>query len=155
MQRWTATSNGPYAPRPYYLRVTKDRAPDRATTYNIGDSGPGEADQRAVVDPSFLELVRLGIKAHDDPAIRNSLAVVDERLSVTTPNGTFWHRFSFDGYGETRRGGAWRSASPTRSETFGRAWPLFAGERGEYELAAGARRPRTCRRWRPRPTRAA
>ena len=141
VQRWTATSNGPYAPRPYYLRVTKDRAPDRATTYNIGDSGPGEADQRAVVDPSFLELVRLGIKAHDDPAIRNSVAVVDERLSVTTPNGTFWHRFSFDGYGETRRGGAWGIGKPDTFRTFGRAWPLFAGERGEYELAAG--RPAT------------
>src|SRR5687768_1066362 len=62
VERWTATTNGPYAPRPYYLRVTKDRAPDRPTTYNIGDSGPGEADQRAVVDPSFLELVRLGVK---------------------------------------------------------------------------------------------
>jgi hypothetical protein len=26
-------------------------------------------------------------------------------LRVDTPNGTFWHRFNFDGYGETRDGG--------------------------------------------------
>src|SRR4051794_15509018 len=25
VQRWTATGNGPYAPRPYYLRLTKDK----------------------------------------------------------------------------------------------------------------------------------
>jgi len=60
VQAWTATSNGPYAPRPYYLRLTKDRAPDRPTTYGTGDSGPSTADHRAVADPTFLELVRLG-----------------------------------------------------------------------------------------------
>ena len=26
---------------------------------------------------------------------------------MPTPNGTFWHRFSFDGYGETRTGAQW------------------------------------------------
>jgi glucoamylase len=49
------------------LRLTKDRAPNRATTYGSGDTGPSKADQRAVVDPSFLELVRLGVKS---PATR-------------------------------------------------------------------------------------
>ena len=29
VERWTATTNGPYAPKPYYLRVTKDRKPDQ------------------------------------------------------------------------------------------------------------------------------
>jgi GH15 family glucan-1,4-alpha-glucosidase len=137
VQAWTATSNGPYAPRPYYPRLTKDRAPDRATTYGAGDSGPSKADQRAVVDPTFLELVRLGVKRADDPVIVNTVSIVDQVLGVQTPNGPFWHRFTFDGYGETRAGAPWGIGKPDTFKTFGRAWPIFAGERGEYELASG------------------
>jgi glucoamylase len=90
-----------------------------------------------VVDPSFLELVRLGVKPADDPAIVQSLAVVDAQLQVETPNGRFWHRFDFDGYGETREGGPWVISEPETGQTLGRAWPLFAGERGEYALLMG------------------
>jgi glucoamylase len=139
VEGWTATTNGPYAPRPYYLRLTKDRRPDAPTTYSIGDGGPERADQRAVVDPSFLELVRLGVKRHDDPAIVNTVAVVDGQLRVQTPQGPLWHRFTFDGYGETRGGGDWDLSEPGSGRTLGRVWPIFAGERGEYELAAGRR----------------
>jgi glucoamylase len=137
VQGWTATSTGPYRPTPYYLRLTKDGKPDAGTTYKVGDGGPSNADQRTIVDPSFLELVRLGVKPADDPAIRASLAVVDQQLAVPTPNGTFWHRYTFDGYGETRAGENWRVTPDDSDLTLGRAWPIFAGERGEYELAAG------------------
>ena len=137
VQRWTATTNGPYSDEPYYLRLTKDRRPDRGTRYSIGDGGPKRADQRKVVDPSFLELVRLGVKRFDDPVILNTLAVVDERLGGQTPNGMFWHRYTYDGYGETRTGGGWRLTKEGSRQTFGRLWPIFAGERGEYELLAG------------------
>jgi glucoamylase len=133
VERWTATTNGPYSPRPYYLRITKDRKPNRGTTYSIGDSGPSKLDQRRVVDVSFLELVRLGVKRFDDPAILNTLQVVDRRLKA----GAFWHRFSFDGYGERRDGKSWRLFDEDTRTTLGRAWPIFAGERGEYELLAG------------------
>ena len=109
------------------------------TTYSIGDGGPSAADQRSVVDPSFLELVRLGIKPHDDQTVLNTLQVVDEQLGVDTPNGRFWHRFNFDGYGETETGGPWDLSDPDTFETIGRIWPIFAGERGEYELLAGKR----------------
>jgi glucoamylase len=134
---WTATTNGPYAPRPYYLRLTKDAQPNSGTKYSIGDGGPSAIDQRAVVDPSFLELVRLGLKRPDDHTVRNTIAVVDSQLGVGTPNGTFWHRFNHDGYGETREGGPWDISPPDTFRTLGRAWPIFAGERGEYEVAAG------------------
>ncbi len=136
----TVTTTGPYSDDPYYLRLTKDGEPDRGTTYAIGDGGPSAIDQRAVVDPSFLELVRLGVKPADDPIIRNTVAVVDEQLAVDTPNGTFWHRYTADGYGETLGGGPWRlleDDTPKKDRTYGRAWPIFAGERGEYELLAG------------------
>ncbi|MFL5841728.1 MAG: glycoside hydrolase family 15 protein [Thermoleophilaceae bacterium] len=137
VQGWTATTNGPYAPRPYYLRLTKDGNPDAATTYSIGDGGPSAADQRSIVDPSYLELVRLGVKPPDDPVIRNTVSVVDQQLGVTTSNAMFWHRFNFDGYGETREGGPCDISPPDTFRTIGRIWPIFAGERGEYELAAG------------------
>jgi glucoamylase len=78
--------------------------------------------------------VRLGVKRPDDPTIVNTANVVDARLKA----GSFWHRFSFDGYGEQRDGGPWRLFDDDTRKTLGRAWPIFAGERGgEYELLAG------------------
>jgi glucoamylase len=138
VESWTVTKTGPYSPNPYYLRLTKDGNPDAGTTYAIGDSGPSAVDQRAVVDPSFLELVRLGVKPAGDPIVRNTLAVVDRQLSYRTPRGRFWHRFTFDGYGETVDGAPWDFTFPADSRiTRGRGWPIFNGERGEYAVAAG------------------
>ncbi|ADO73125.1 Glucodextranase [Stigmatella aurantiaca DW4/3-1] len=134
---WTLTSNGPLAPHPYYLRITKDGNPNAGTSYSLGDGGPAAVDQRHVVDTSFLELVRLGVKPANHPAIVQTLPVVDAQLQVQTPQGPLWHRYDFDGYGETREGGEWVISEPGTGQTLGRAWPLFAGERGEYALAAG------------------
>jgi glucoamylase len=137
LDAWTLTTTGPYGST-YYLRLAKDGNPNAPTTYNVGDSGPANIDQRAVVDPSYLELVRLGIKAPKDPAILATLKVVDAQLAVTTPSGQFWHRYTGDGYGEGRDGSPWAVGQPPGSQTtVGRLWPIFAGERGEYELAAG------------------
>ena len=63
VERWTATTNGPYSPRPYYLRVTKNADPDVGTTYDLQDNYPTPVDQRRVVDQSFLGLVLLGREA--------------------------------------------------------------------------------------------
>jgi glucoamylase len=144
VDEWTYTTTGNYG-KGYYLRLTKDGNPNAPTTYSIGDSGP-TVDQRDVVDPSYLELVRLGIKRANDPHILSTLHVVDKQLGVDTPNGEFWHRFSFDGYGEQKDGSQWNFGFPANTTeplewknnvTIGRVWPIFAGERGEYELAAG------------------
>jgi len=95
-------------------------------------------DQRRVVDPSFLDLVRLGVLPADDPAVVNTLRVVDAQLGVRTARGFFWHRASFDGYGEKVDGSQWEIGLPNDSLiTRGRAWPLLNGERGEYQIAAG------------------
>ncbi|MEP6954770.1 MAG: glycoside hydrolase family 15 protein, partial [Solirubrobacteraceae bacterium] len=135
---WTVTTTGPYSPGPYFLRLTKDGNPNAAATYTIGDSGPANVDQRSVVDPSFLDIVRLGVLPADDPAVVNSLGVIDRELGVQTPRGLFWHRASFDGYGEKKDRAPWEFGLPDNSSiTLGRAWPLLNGERGEYELAAG------------------
>ena len=137
LKDWTVTTTGPLSDDPYFLRLTKDGDPDAGTTYSIGDGGPSAVDQRRVVDPSFLDLVRLGILPPDDADVRNTLEVVDADLKVTTPNGPFWHRFSFDGYGETRDGGEWGITEPDTGTTLGRGWPLLTGERGEYAVTAG------------------
>jgi glucoamylase len=140
LKGWTVTTTGPYSPEPYFLRLTKDGNPDAGTTYTIGDSGPSDVDQRRVVDPSFLDVVRLGVLPPGDPAVVNTLRVVDRQLGVPTARGFFWHRASFDGYGEKLDGSAWDYGLPDDSRiTRGRAWPLLNGERGEYLLAAGDR----------------
>jgi glucoamylase len=137
VKQWTRTTTGPLSSSPYYLRITKDGRPDRGTEYGIGDGGPSAVDQRRVVDPSFLDLVRLGLEEPDDPDVLSTLSVVDEDLRVETPHGPFWHRFSFDGYGEKRDGGQWDITEDDTRTTLGRAWPLLTGERGEYAVTAG------------------
>ena len=97
INQWTLTTNGPYGGS-YYPRLTKDGNPNAGTTYDVGDSGPSSIDQRAVVDPSFLEMVRLGVKAPSDPNILRTISVVDAHLSDSTPTGTFWHRYTGDGH---------------------------------------------------------
>jgi glucoamylase len=137
VKTWTVTTNGPLSTKPYFLRLTKDGDPNAATTYAIGDGGPTAIDQRRVVDPSFLDLVRFGILGPGDRAVRSSLPVIDRRLGVKTPNGRFWHRSSFDGYGETRTGREWTITDSGTFTTLGRAWPILTDERGEYAVTAG------------------
>lgn len=139
LSAWTVTTNGPLSKDPYFVRLTKDGNADAGTTYNLGNSSV-TADQRAVTDAGFLELVRLGIYPADDPVIRNSIKVTDAQISFTTPTGQFWHRYTKDGYGEKGDGSQWDFTFPPESRTtFGRLWPLLAGERGEYDLADGDR----------------
>ena len=97
------------------------------------------------MDPSFLELVRLGVKNANDPVVKNTVGVVDQQLSAGDASGRyFWHRFNFDGYGEKKDGSDWDIGFPpnptevwANNVTIGRNWPIFGGERGEYELLAG------------------
>jgi glucoamylase len=133
---WTVTTNGPLSSEPYYLRITDDGNANAGTQIQIADGGP-LIDQRRVLDPSFLDLVRLGVVDAADPAILNTLALIDAELGYDTANGRFWHRSSFDGYGEKADGSQWEPVEPASGETIGRGWPLLTGERGEYELAAG------------------
>jgi glucoamylase len=136
LERWTLTRNGPLSPEPYYLRITDDGDASSGAQIQIADGGP-LVDQRRVVDPSFLEMVRLGVKSADDPNIASTLRVIDRELMYETPNGPFWHRASFDGYGERPDGTQWEPVDPGSGATVGRGWPLLTGERGEYELLAG------------------
>ena len=86
---------------------------------------------QAVVSPDALALVRYGLRAADDPRIVNTVQVIDALLREQTATGPVWHRYNGDGYGEHDDG------SPFDGTGVGRGWPLLAGERGHYELAAG------------------
>jgi glucoamylase len=127
---WTYTTTGPLGDGRYYLRMDGDRHPNDGDPITLSDEG-GTYDERSIVDQSFLELVRLGIVPADDPHVAATLRVVDDQLEVRTPNGPFWRRYQHDGYGEFRDGDPWFLAGR------GRAWPILAGERGEYEVMAG------------------
>jgi glucoamylase len=136
LERYTVTTNGPLADTPYYLRITENGDANTGAQIQIADGGP-LVDQRQVVDPSFLEVVRLGVKSADDPNVISTLPVLDRELRYETANGPFWLRSSFDGYGEKRDGSQWEPVPAGSRLTIGRGWPLLTGERAEYLLAAG------------------
>jgi glucoamylase len=84
-----------------------------------------------LISPDALALVRFGIRAANDPRIRDTVTVIDALLKVETPTGPTWHRYNDDGYGEHSDG------APFDGTGIGRGWPLLTGERAHYELAAG------------------
>jgi glucoamylase len=86
---------------------------------------------RDVVSVDALALVRFGLRAADDPRIVNTVRVIDAKLRARTDTGPAWHRYNGDGYGEKENG------DPFDGIGVGRPWPLLAGERAHYELAAG------------------
>ena len=141
VEDWCATDTGSerHAETPYYLRITADGDPNSGRPRTIANDGP-TYDEREIVDGGFLELVRLGVKPADDPVVRNSVSVVDDAIRVDTPHGPAWYRYVGDAYGELGAedpGGPWAGAG----NGTGRLWPIFTGERGEYELRARADGP--------------
>jgi glucoamylase len=72
-----------------------------------------------------------GLNDSVDPRITNTVKIIDSTLKTDTATGSVWHRYTHDGYGETENGGPFESAG------IGRGWPLLAGERAHYEIAAG------------------
>jgi glucoamylase len=135
LERWLVTTTGhlggALASRGYYIRIGNDTDPNDGDTLEVNNGG-GRWDERDVVDQSFLELVRLGIRPASDSFIVQSLRIIDATIRVETPNGPAFYRYNHDGYGETWFGGPWMG------EGVGRLWTLLAGERGEYEVARGA-----------------
>jgi glucoamylase len=84
-------------------------------------------------------MVRLGVKPADDENILNTLKVIDDELMYDTVNGSFWHRASFDGYGERPDGTQWEPVTPGSHQTIGRGWPLLTGEAGRIRAGRGLR----------------
>lgn len=143
VEAWTVTVKGTLVPgiSRHYIRIQPrdPAAPDAEEDADAGVVPIRNRDPRSqqefaakdVIDPGFLELVRLGVRRPGDPLIEDSLRVVDATLKVDLPQGPCWHRYNHDGYGEGPDG------EPFQGWGVGRAWPLLTGERAHYELAAG------------------
>jgi glucoamylase len=141
IERWTYSTNGDLARQigvdGYYVRIAPPETDSAASPTEgfvpIKNRPPGESTEAAshVVSPDALALVRFGLRAPDDPRILNTIKVVDALLRVKLPQGPCWYRYNDDGYGEHSDGG------PFDGTGIGRPWPLLAGERAHYELAAG------------------
>lgn len=122
----------------YYIRVAPEavaQKPLRTLQVTMPNKMFGDRGRRAVnvVSPDALMLVRMGLRRPDDPRILDTIKVIDGELKQEMSTGAGWRRSSHDGYGETRDG------SPFKTHGVGRCWPLLAGERGHYLLAAGDR----------------
>ncbi|WP_440988841.1 glucodextranase DOMON-like domain-containing protein [Haloarchaeobius baliensis] len=138
VEDWMATTTGSAGETPYYVRINDDTDPDDGATLDINNGGPS-LDERECIDAGFLELVRLGVKPADDSTIENSVDAVDDTIRVDTPHGPAWYRYNGDGYGEQDGSGQYQSGAPWSLDNAGkgRLWPIFTGERAEYELLRG------------------
>ena len=143
IEKWTCTKRGTLVPgiTNHFIRILPvdidnprpNEDPDSAVLI-LANQPPNSRymfPANQIVDGGFLELVRYGIRAPDDPLIVDSLKVVDKILKTETPYGPCWHRYNFDGYGQKDDG------QPYTDWGRGRLWPLLTGERGHYELALG------------------
>lgn len=120
----------------HYVRIARPGPTDRART--DGETpirnqveGASALPTASVIATDALALVRFGLRAPDDPRILATVKAIDHALKVDLPQGPLWRRYTGDGYGEHDDG------RPFDGTGRGRAWPLLAGERAHYELAAG------------------
>ncbi|MGH8179636.1 MAG: glycoside hydrolase family 15 protein, partial [Steroidobacteraceae bacterium] len=141
LEDWTSVAGTPLARRQglagYYVRVApREALRDRRALQSVLPVRNQALDPGlpafAQVGVDFLQLVRFGLRRADDPLIAATVRLADMLLKVDTPTGPCWHRYNDDGYGEHADGSAYDGTG------VGRAWPLLTGERGHYELAAGA-----------------
>ena len=107
-------------------------------------------EAKHLVSPDALALVRFGLRAADDPRIRDTAKVIDALLKVETPSGPTWHRYNDDGYGEHADG------TPFDGTGIGRGWPLLTGEgrTTNWRRAGPKRQDDSWPRWSPSPTKA-
>jgi len=141
IERWVYTTGGDLCAQlgveGYYVRLAPPDSDGASSPLQgfvpIKNRPPGESTAKAahLISPDSLALVRFGLRAPDDPRILNTVKVLDEVVRVRLPQGPCWYRYNGDGYGEHADG------SPFDGTGVGRPWPLLAGERAHYELAAG------------------
>jgi glucoamylase len=141
VERWTYTLDGDLAREMgvdgYYVRIAPEETDGAPSPLHgfvpIKNRPPDHSLARAtqLISPDALALVRFGLRAPDDPRILNTVKVIDALLRVILPQGPCWYRYNGDGYGEHEDG------RPFDGTGIGRPWPLLAGERAHYELAAG------------------
>jgi glucoamylase len=127
LEAWTFCPGGPLGAQGYYLRISPDGKPGSSQTVAIANQG-GTYDQRMIVDPSFLELVRLRVRPARDSHVLSTLEAVDSVIRGDAAGFPTWYRYPHDGYGERSPGEGFPGS--------GHLWPVLAGERGVYTVLA-------------------
>jgi glucoamylase len=131
VESWTFTTSGSIGDGKYFERIDDNGNPNDGHLLQIRNGG-GVYDERSIVDSSFLELVRLGVKPWNNPYILSSLKAIDSTIKQTIPGkGEGFFRYNHDGYGETATGADYTGAG------VGRLWPIFTGERGHFAITSG------------------
>jgi glucoamylase len=121
---WTFTTTGTYGDGQYYLRMAGGSSydapwnPNDRSSIHIANSSQ-KIQQDKVLDQGFLQLALLGLKPGSFSLLKKSKDIVDQQISVMTPKGRGWYRYSFDAYGE---------------EGKGRLWPLLSGEHARFAI---------------------
>jgi glucoamylase len=132
IEKWTYIAHSPLAERigvdGFYARIGPPGT-DRATEGH--PRAAGGVGYEPLVSPDALALVRFGLRSADDPRIVSTVTLLDSVLKSETTNGPVWRRYNGDAYGEHVNG------APFDGGGVGRGWPLLAGERAHYEIAAG------------------
>ena len=142
IEKWTYVTDTPLSKEVgvdgYYMRINPTHEAAEDVKNNViylqnRNRENGKMHLYELICVDALSLVRFGLRPADDPKILNTVKVIDAKLKVDTPNGPCWHRYPNDGYGEDKYGNPF----PQNGYGIGRAWPLLAGERAHYEIAAG------------------
>lgn len=141
IEAWTYVTGTPLAREigvdGYYIRIAPPETADASSPAQgfvpIKNRPPGDSTlpMTQLISPDALALVRFGLRVADDPKIVNTVKAIDALLKTESATGPLWHRYNNDGYGEHADG------SPFNGTGIGRGWPLLAGERAHFELAAG------------------
>jgi glucoamylase len=141
IERWTYVTGTDLAKQigvqGYYVRIAPPEKESASSSSEgfvpIKNRPPAQSSEPAdhLISPDALALVRFGLRAADDPRILDTVKMIDALLRMKLPQGPCWYRYNGDGYGEHEDG------SPFNGTGTGRPWPLLAGERAHYEIAAG------------------
>ena len=147
----TYTTNGYWGGHRYFERIDPAQDPNGSQTIHFNE---GDFLAHDVADFGFLDLVRLGVVAPDDPNVATSLAPSaaasdgNSTVQVTMPNGDiYFHRYNHDSYGESNGDCTGWPSSPDAANRYGRFWPVLSGNAGNTRSRTAARRMSTCSRW--------
>ncbi|WP_209282503.1 glucan 1,4-alpha-glucosidase [Brevundimonas alba] len=148
------TTDGPWGDGDYFIRLSRNENPNDHNPLGENNGQPAMPEDR-IVDGGFLELVRYGVRAPDAPSILASLPEYDDqtredrfRVRYDINGVPAFRRYGNDGYGEqTDTGGNYGVGGEMHAGQRGRLWPIFTGERGQYELAAALQHPSADTGW--------
>ncbi len=108
----------------YYLRVggcsdyTANWNPNNGSTCTVANSGQ-QVDMTAMLDQGFLKLALMGLVDANDWRLLVSQKEVNAHIRQKVGQYYGWYRYSFDAYGENKKG---------------RLWPLLSGEHARFAL---------------------